>query len=166
MLCNGIIVYCVSMECRGNTMEQQKPKVGVGIMILKDGKVLLGKRKKSHGEGEYAFPGGHLEYMESFEDCARRETKEECGIEIKNVRFQFLLNMTKYAPKHHYVHIGLLADWKNGEPRVLEPDKCESWDWYMLSNLPEPIFEACKMTVDSYQTGTNYYDSRAAVDEI
>lgn len=47
-------------------MEQQKPKVGIGVMILKDEKVLLGKRKGSHGEGEYSFPGGHLEYMESW----------------------------------------------------------------------------------------------------
>ena len=65
---------------------EQKPKAGVGIMVLKDGKVLLGKRKGSHGEGEYAFPGGHLEYMESFEDCAKREVREECGVEIENLR--------------------------------------------------------------------------------
>ena len=54
--------------------KDKKPKVGVGVMILKDGEILLGKRKGSHGEGEYAFPGGHLEYMESFSDCAKRET--------------------------------------------------------------------------------------------
>src|SRR3990167_1693186 len=108
-------------------MEDQKPKIGIGIMILKDDKVLLGRRKGSHGAGEYAFPGGHLEYMESFEGCARRETMEECGMEIQNVRFQFLSNLTHYAPKH-YVHIGLVADWKSGEPQVREPEKCESWD--------------------------------------
>ncbi len=70
------------------------PKVGVGVMILKEGKVLLGKRKGSHGAGEYSFPGGHLEYMESFEDCARREIEEECGIKVKNLRFQYLTNTT------------------------------------------------------------------------
>jgi len=86
--------------------EDNRPKVGVGILVLKDKKVLLGKRKGSHGEGEYAFPGGHLEYMESFEDCAKREVTEECGIEISNIQFQFLANVTKYAPKH-YAHIGL-----------------------------------------------------------
>ena len=50
-------------------MENPQPqtRVGIGVIILKDGKVLLGKRKGSHGAGEYAFPGGHLEYMESFD---------------------------------------------------------------------------------------------------
>jgi len=139
-------------------MEQEnKPKVGVGIMIFKNGKVLLGKRKGSHGEGEYAFPGGHLEYMESFQDCAKREISEECGIKIKNIRFQFLANVTKYAPKH-YVHVGLVADWEDGEPEVLEPEKSESWDWHNIDNLPEPIFEMCKIAIDSYKTGINYYD--------
>lgn len=139
-------------------MEQQnRPKVGIGIMILKDGKVLLGKRKGSHGEGEYAFPGGHLEYMESFEECAKREVNEECGIEIKNIRFQFLANVTRYAPKH-YVHVGLLVDWKNGEPEVLEPEKSESWNWYELDKPPQPMFKMCKIAINSYRTGKNYYD--------
>jgi 8-oxo-dGTP diphosphatase len=145
-----------AMGGRSNAMEH-KPKVGVGVMILKEDKVLLGKRKGSHGEGEYAFPGGHLEHMESFEECARRETKEECGIEIQNIRFQFLANVTKYAPKH-YVHIGLVVDWKNGEPEVLEPEACESWNWYEMDNLPEPMFAMCTIAIDAYTTGKNYYD--------
>ncbi len=127
------------------------------MTILKDGKVLLGKRKGSHGEGEYAFPGGHLEYMESFENCAKRETLEECGIEIENIKFLFLANVKKYYPKH-YVHIGMIADWKSGEPKVLEPDRSENWDWYDLNKLPEPIFEFCKLSIDSYKTGKNYFD--------
>src|SRR3989338_3768070 len=50
--------------------EQHQTKVGIGVLIFKEGKVLLCKRKGSHGSGEYAFPGGHLEYMESFTECA------------------------------------------------------------------------------------------------
>ena len=42
-----------------------RPKVGVGVMVLKNGKVLIGKRKGAHVAGEWAWPGGHLEYMES-----------------------------------------------------------------------------------------------------
>ena len=127
-------------------------------MIMKDGKVLLGKRKGSHGEGEHSFPGGHLEYMESFGECAKRETREECGIEIENIRFQFLSNVTKYAPKH-YAHIGLIADYKNGDPDVLGPEKCESWNWYAIDDLPQPIFEMCQQGIDCYKTGENYIDS-------
>jgi 8-oxo-dGTP diphosphatase len=138
--------------------KENNPKVGIGVMILKDGKVLLGKRKGSHGEGEYAFPGGHLEYMESFADCAKRETAEECGIEIKNIRFQYLYNMKTYAPKH-YVQIGLLADWKSGEPKILEPEFIESWSWYDLNDSPKPLFEACELALQSYKTGKNYIDS-------
>lgn len=130
-------------------MEEQKPKVGVGVMIVKDRKVLLGKRKGSHGAGEYEFPGGHLEYMESFEECARRETREECGIEIENIRFELLANVKKYAPKH-YVHIGLIADWKSGGPRALEPDKCIGWNWYGLNGLPDQLFETCKLAAEMF----------------
>ena len=135
----------------------QSPKVGIGVMILKSGKILLGKRKGSHGEGEYAFPGGHLEYMESFADCARREVSEECGIEIDNIRFQYLANITKYMPKH-YTHIGLVADWKSGEPKVLEPEKSELWGWYDIDNLPQPVFEMCTLAVQCHKTGKNYLD--------
>ena len=141
-----------------NNIIEQKPKVGIGVMILKDGKVLLGKRKGSHGEGEYAFPGGHLDYMESFEKCARRETLEECGIEIQNIRFHFVANVKKYAPKQ-YVHIGLITDWKDKEPKVLEPERCEEWRWYNLNNIPRPLFEMCRLGIDSYRTGNTYYDS-------
>jgi len=127
-------------------------------MILKDGKVLLHKRKGAHGEGEYSFPGGHLEYMETIEECAIRETKEEADIEIENIRFQFFANVRKYKPRH-YVHIGLVADYKSGEPKRMEPDRCEGeWGWYSLDNLPEPIFEFCKLSFESYKTGKNYYD--------
>jgi 8-oxo-dGTP diphosphatase len=137
---------------------EEKPKIGVGITILKDGKILLGRRKGSHGAGEYATPGGHLEYMETFEDCAHRESKEETDIEIQNVRFQFLANMKKYAPKH-YVHIGLIADWKAGEPQVLEPDKTEDWQWYDLNTLPSLIFETSRLSIDTFKSGKNYYDN-------
>ena len=139
----------------------QQPRVGIGVMILKDGKVLLGKRKGSHGAGEYSFPGGHLEYMESFENCARRETREESGLEIENIRFQYLANLQRYAPKH-YTHIGLVADWKNGEPVVIEPNKCEGWNWYDLNDLPPNCFGTMPLLVDSLKTGKNYYDVEEA----
>ncbi len=46
-------------------MENKRPKVGLGVLIFKDGKVLLGKRKGAHGEGTWCPPGGHLEFGET-----------------------------------------------------------------------------------------------------
>lgn len=137
--------------------EQLKTKVGIGVMVLKDGKVMLGRRKGSHGEGEYAFPGGHMKYMESFAETAKREVKEETGLEVENIRFVCLVNLKKYAPKH-YVHIGLVADWKNGQPKVMEPNKSEDWGWYDLDKLPTPRFETIDTTFEAYKTGKNYWD--------
>lgn len=138
------------------------PRVGVGIMILKEGKVLLGWRKASHGGGSYAFPGGHLEHMESFEECARREIAEECGIQVTNLRFLFLANLKLYAPKQ-YVHIHLMADWLSGEPQVLEPERQEAWGWYTLDDLPQPRFSTCDLAFEAYKTGKNYWDNVTSV---
>ena len=127
-------------------------------MIMKDGKVLLGKRKGSHGEGEYAWPGGHMEYMESFAECAKREVKEETGMEIENIRFLRLLNLKNYAPKH-YVDIGLMVDWKSGEPQIMEPDCIEGWAWYSMDQLPEPLFSTIHTYIEAYKTGRSFWDA-------
>ena len=137
--------------------EEIYPKVGVGVMVLKDGKVLLGKRKGSHGESQFAWPGGHMEYMESFENVAKREVKEETDMEVENVRFLRLYNLKEYAPKH-YVDIGLVADWKSGEPKVMEPEKCEGWNWYDMDTLPAPLFATVPTYIEAYKTGRNFWD--------
>ncbi len=127
-------------------------------MILDDkNQVLLAKRKGSHGAGEYAFPGGHLEFGESFTDCAVRETSEEAGIDITNVRFQYLANILKYGGKH-YVHVGVTADWEGKEPKVLEPEKNGAWGWYSVANPPQPLFEMCRLAIESFRSGQNYFD--------
>ncbi|MBU0929712.1 MAG: NUDIX domain-containing protein, partial [Nanoarchaeota archaeon] len=58
-------------------------RVGVGVYIIKDNKILFGKRKGFHGSGTWCPPGGHLEFNESIEECAIREVMEETGIKIK-----------------------------------------------------------------------------------
>lgn len=138
--------------------EKLRPKVGVGVMLLRDGMVLLGRRRGSNGEGEYAFPGGHLEFGESFDECARREVLEETGLGITNIRFQFVANVTKY-PGKHYAHIGLIAEWSDGEARNLEPEKNDDWDWYPIDNPPHPLFLYVSLAIESYKTGKNYFDS-------
>ncbi len=121
-------------------MTDSRPGVGIGVCVIKDGKVLLGKRKSSHGEGDWSFPGGHLEFRESWEECASRETFEETGIKIKNLRFGAVTNDIFEKENKHYITIFIVADHDSGEVKVMEPDKCEKWEWFEWGNLPQPIF--------------------------
>lgn len=136
---------------------KNRPKVGISVLVFKKGQILLGKRKNTHGAGEYASPGGHLEFGESIEECAKRECFEEAGIEIKNIKFLRITNLKKY-PGKHYLDIGLLAAWQKGKPRVLEPDKIGNWRWYALKNLPKHLFGALNDSLDAFKTGQNFFD--------
>ena len=57
-----------------------RPKIGIGVIVIRDGKILLGERLSNHGAGTYEIPGGHLEFGETFEDAAIREVREETGL--------------------------------------------------------------------------------------
>ena len=115
-------------------------KVGVGVIVIKDGRVLLGKRKKAHGAGSWHFPGGHLEFNEEVEDCAMREVLEEAGIKIRNIRIGSATNDIFKEEEKHYITLFVLADYDSGEVRAMEPEKCEKWEWFGWENLPEPLF--------------------------
>lgn len=116
------------------------PKVGVGVIVVKDNKILMQKRKNAHGEGHWGFPGGHLEFHEDFEECAKRETTEELGITIKNVRFISATNDKFQKENKHYITIFMLAEYDSGMIKIMEPDKIEQWGWFEWSNMPQPVF--------------------------
>ncbi len=114
--------------------------VGVGVIIRRDGKVLLGKRKGSHGASTWGLPGGHLEAGETVEDCAIREAAEETGLQIVRTVNAGFANDIFEAENKHYVTLFVEAIDPGGTPELLEPDKCESWEWFSPSQLPEDLF--------------------------
>lgn len=118
----------------------QRPIIGVGIIVIKNKKVLLGERRASHGAGSWQFPGGHLEYGESIEDCAIREVYEETGIHIENLRFGPFTNDLFAKDHKHYVTLYVIADYHRGELELKEPEKCSGWDWFDWQHLPQPLF--------------------------
>jgi len=120
--------------------QENRPHIGVAIIVVRDGRVLLGKRRNAHGAGTWQFPGGHLEYGESIEACARRELFEETGLSIVNLRMGPFTNDVFEDENKHYVTLFVVADQTTGEARLKEPDKCECWDWYRWSEMPQPHF--------------------------
>ncbi len=126
--------------CMNPSGEKPNVRVGVGVIVLRGGKILMGKRKNAHGEGAWALPGGHLEHGESWEECARRETLEETGLQISNVRFAAATNDIFQQEQKHHITLFMLADADSGEARAMEPEKCEKWEWLDRSEWPERVF--------------------------
>jgi 8-oxo-dGTP diphosphatase len=152
-----VFVKVVSMSSQHGV---DRPKIGINVLVLKDGKALLGKRIGSGvlATGMYQTPAGHLELLEPILACAHREILEETGIEIQNLRFLNITNVRKFAPAH-YVCLSFVADWKSGEPVNKEPDRCEGWDWYPLTNLPEPRTPASEAAIRGYLDGGTLFES-------
>ena len=117
-----------------------RPLVGIAVMVVRDNRVLLGKRKNAHGSGTWAFPGGHLEFNESIETCAKREVLEETGIQIKNLRYGPYTNDIFTDEDKHYVTLFVTADYDSGTPMVKEPHKCEKWGWFQWPPNVKPCF--------------------------
>ncbi len=120
-------------------MEQKRPRVGVAAVVLQKGKVLLGKRKGAHGIGFWASPGGHLEFGESAEVCAARELLEETGLKALSCRLGPWVENVMEGDKH-YITLVVFIDKFEGELQLLEPEKCEGWQWFDWNELPSPLF--------------------------
>jgi 8-oxo-dGTP diphosphatase len=116
------------------------PQVGVGVLVLRAGRLLLGRRRGAHGAGTWSAPGGHLEFAESPFECARRELREEAGLDAGTLQAGPFTSDVFAQEGRHYVTLFVLARAVSGEPLCLEPDKCEGWAWFEWSALPEPLF--------------------------
>lgn len=138
---------------------EQKKKVGVGfgVLMLKDSKVLLGKRhvdpdKASSlldGAGTWTMPGGKLEFGETFEEGAAREVLEETGVKLHKVDVVGINN--DLIETAHFVTIGLFSDDFTGEPKVMEPDEITEWQWFDLDNLPAPLYFPSERVLENYK---------------
>ena len=118
----------------------KRPHIGVGVMVWNGDRLLLGKRISSHGEYSWRFPGGHLEFGETVEHCARREVMEEAGISIRDIRPGAYTNDVFIEAGKHYVTLFVIAEYDSGELKIMEPDKCDQWQWFRWNDLPQPLF--------------------------
>lgn len=130
--------------------------VGGGILIFnKKKEVLLLKRgQKSKNEADWwSKPGGAVDFGETAIRAMEREIKEETGIKIK---IWGLLPHTDHLikkEKQHWIAINFLADWKSGEPKILEPEKCDEIKWFNMKNLPKKLTKTTKEPVKNFLKG-------------
>jgi glyoxylase-like metal-dependent hydrolase (beta-lactamase superfamily II)/ADP-ribose pyrophosphatase YjhB (NUDIX family) len=120
--------------------EVHRPQVGVGVLIVRDGDVLLGLRHGAHGAGTWSPPGGHLEFGEDPVECVRREALEETGLQLGDCAFVGMTNDIFEADDRHYVTLFYRAKTFSGSPAVREPEKCQAWQWWPWTALPTDLF--------------------------
>jgi len=135
---------------------EKYPRIGVGIIIKKGKKIVLLKRKGSHGEGEWCLPGGWLEFGETFKNCAVREIKEETGLETNQEELNFIslseeLDYLQSDGKH-CLTVGFIVNYHGvKKPKICEPDKSVAIGWFDLDSLPTPLFVPSKDIIDNFQ---------------
>ena len=110
---------------------RELPRVGVGAIVIRDGRILLVKRGSSPGKGLWAPPGGLVELGETVREAAEREILEETGITIRAKEafytFDFIDRDKEGKIKYHYVIIDFLADYISGEPKAADDVSDARW---------------------------------------
>jgi 8-oxo-dGTP diphosphatase len=117
----------------------ERPKVGIGVIVVRDGGLLLRKRIGKLANGTWSFPGGHLESGETPEECAIRETAEETGLTMESARVVALTNDV-FPDGGHYVTIWMKADGVSDGEVTLDPTEASEYGWFPLDALPSPLF--------------------------
>lgn len=120
--------------------QNEHPRVGVAIIILKDGQMLLGKRLKVPGKNTWQCPGGYMQSGESVFECARREVEEATGLMVHNLRYGPYTNNRFSSEGLHTVSLYVLADYLAGDVSLNEPQDIENWQWFDLDDMPQPLF--------------------------
>ena len=111
------------------------PFVGVGCIVVRDSQLLLVRNHR----GFWSTPGGHLDFGESIEACAARETLEETGVSVTEVEFVAITNDVLADIGRHYVTI-----WVRGEPEKIpanigDTSEIAEIGWFAPEALPEPL---------------------------
>jgi ADP-ribose pyrophosphatase YjhB (NUDIX family) len=120
------------------------PGVGCGAAILRDGRLLLVKRRRAPEAGCWNLPGGKVDFGERVEDAVRREVFEELGVAIALTRPLGLVEMI--GDGQHWLS-PIYAAEAQGEPVNAEPDKHAAILWAELDAPPAPLAIAARAAI-------------------
>ncbi len=130
-------VRCCRMMPLMTRSYPERPIAGVGALVFRGEEVLLIKRGKPPREGQWSIPGGAQNLGESVVEAARREVREETGVEIEVKEVIAVVDMVNRDDggrvKYHYTLVDLLAEWRAGEATA--GDDAAEVAWVPLDRL-------------------------------
>ncbi|MEO9058536.1 MAG: nucleotide triphosphate diphosphatase NUDT15 [Ktedonobacteraceae bacterium] len=147
--------------------QEKQAQVGVSILINKGDRILLEKRQHTHGAGTWGPPSGHIDYGETPEQTAMRETKEETTVIIDNLKFRVITNDVFEKEQKHYITIWFDANYVSGEPKVSAPEEESEVGWFTWDSLPQPLFLPLQHLLEgkTYPSQTTTDKLGAAIEE-
>ena len=137
---------------------------GVVLMLMKktDGKLrVLLQRRQNTGFADGLLDlscSGHVEKGEAMSDTVLRECCEELGLSIKRENLRFVCFIHKRDGDKIYYYGYFVCDDFEGEPRIMESEKCSQLLWAELDNLPEDVIPDRKEAIKAYFNGTHYIE--------
>lgn len=123
------------------------PRVGCGAAIIKEGKLLLVRRRRDPEAGYWGLPGGKVDPFEPVIDATAREIREELGIVIDPTELLCLVEQIDPAAVHHWIAPVFFVEHYEGVPSIMEPDALADLGWFDLDALPATLTEATKQAV-------------------
>jgi len=131
------------------------PKVGVGILVISEGKVLLVKRGFNPELGKWSIPAGFLDYGEDPQKAAVREVLEETNLEVKIFGLlDVYYNQEALTQGGASIFILYHAELRQGEIRA--GDDAEEAAFFELSALPELAFSSTKEAIFKWRNAGDY----------
>jgi len=115
---------------------------------VKNNRILLSRRYNTgFHDGEYSFPAGHLKGDETLIQTMIREAKEEIGVELNPDELKLVHVMHRKEPGEERVNFFFTAEKWKGEPKIMEPHRCDDLRWFDINNLPDNIIPYIKQTI-------------------
>lgn len=147
--------------------QPQRPGIGVAVLVWDTvSKKLLASRRKDNKL--IAFPGGHLEKYESWEETGSRELKEECALEVaaSEMKLVGVFNVICQEKNYHYVTFAVICKYPADQKIVnLEPEKHDDWEWVSIEEIKalknEEKFYTITYMIEQLgeKFGAEYFDS-------
>lgn len=142
--------------------ERHTLKIAVYAVLMKDDRVLLTRRSNTGWQdGNYSLPAGHLELGETLVEALVRETREEVGVELVASTIKLAHVMHR---QHLYIDFFFTAEW-NGEPKNLEPEKCDDVQWFSFDVFPENMVPSVRFGLSSIRQDNRFSELEVGYDE-